>query len=181
MRRRPGRGTSRGARVLGALGALLALRPAAAHADDDDRARAAFVRDQRDLMLTLAAWSAASVASGAILVSASDRDFPRYFGVQNLAWGAIDGAIATVALVQLARSGDGDRARPASYWEDARRTTRTVFWVNAALDVAYVTAGAILWGAGKTDALRGTGAGIVMQGGFLLGFDTTGALVIAPR
>jgi hypothetical protein len=41
--------------------------------------------------------------------------------------------------------------------------------------------GALLWGLGKTDAVRGTGAGVVAQGAFLLMFDTTGALVVSPR
>jgi hypothetical protein len=178
--------TPRGARVVAATLALalvgplppLTLRAARADAGDDG-GRASFVRDQRNLMLGLGAWSAASLVAGAVLLAASDRDVPRYFGIQSLAWGAVDGAIAAIALAKLA--GDDGAAHPASYWEGERRSLRTVFWVNAALDVAYVAVGALLWALGKTDALRGTGAGVVAQGAFLLAFDTTGALVVSPR
>ena len=166
--------------MLASLGPLQPLTLRSARADaGDDGGHASFVRDQRNLMLGLAAWSAASLVTGAVLLAASDHDLPRYFGIQSLAWGAVDGAIAAFALAKIA--GDDGAAHPAPYWEGERRSLRTVFWVNAALDVAYVTVGALLWGLGKTDAVRGTGAGVVAQGGFLLVFDTTGALVVSPR
>jgi hypothetical protein len=47
--------------------------------------------------------------------------------------------------------------------------------------VLYVATGALLLALGKTQALRGTGAGVLVQGGFLLAFDTAGVFVMAPR
>ena len=48
--------------------------------------------------------------------------------------------------------------------------------INAILDVGYILAGTIIWNLGANDAVRGTGAGIVAQGGFLFAFDTLGSI-----
>jgi hypothetical protein len=52
-----------------------------------------------------------------------------------------------------------------------------VFAANAGLDVLAVADGAALWAWGPTVTARGTGAGFVMQGGFLVGFDLLGSIV----
>jgi len=62
-------------------------------------------------------------------------------------------------------------------WRGEQRATEQIFWINAALDLLYVGIGAALAMGGKTDQTRGTGFGVLAQGGFLLTFDTTAALL----
>jgi hypothetical protein len=119
----------------------------------------------------LAGWSAASVAGGATLWANGDR-FGRYAGVQFVAWGAIDGLLAGVGLAQ----GPAERARARREGGAAarREAFRRVLLVNAIADAVYVAGGALLLGLGRGEAVRGTGAGILAQGGFLLAFDGGG-------
>ena len=115
-----------------AVFALATLGPASALADDTpEQARDAFVHDQRNLMTVLGVYSLSSMAVGGAMLASSQPEV-RAAGVQNLAWGAIDGAIALIAL-------------------------------------------------GKTDFVRGTGGGVLAQGGFLFAFDTSAAFVMAKR
>ena len=159
--------------------ALAALGPASALADDTpEEARDAFVHDQRNLMTVLGVYSLSSMAVGGAMLASSQPEV-RAAGVQNLAWGAVDGAIALVALVGVNKLSHDDRS--AAYWADERSTTRTIFAVNAGLDVLYITTGALLLALGKTDFVRGTGGGVLAQGGFLFAFDTSAAFVMARR
>jgi hypothetical protein len=153
--------------------AALAL-PARASADD---AKDRYLRDRTGLMTVLAAWGAGSIATGAAMWAASDAPAVRYAGIQNVAWGAIDGAIAALALAGT----PSDRANvdPGHDWAGDRATLGKVFFVNALLDVAYVAVGALLVTLSSDPKVRGTGAGIVAQGAFLLTFDASGAVVMA--
>ncbi len=114
--------------------ALAAFGPASALADDTpEEARDAFVHDQRNLMTVLGVYSLSSMAVGGAMLASSQPEI-RAAGVQNLAWGALDG-----------------------------------------------TTGALLLALGKTDFVRGTGGGVLAQGGFLFAFDTSAAFVMARR
>ncbi len=140
-----------------------------------DAQRDAYVADKRGLMTTLGGWSLGSLGVGAAMWAAGDTRV-RFAGIQNVAWGAIDGAIAAYAL--WSDRDEQSRVEPAAHWAAERQKLRTVLWINVGLDVAYVVTGIALSALGKTDALRGSGAGVIAQGGFLLVFDTAGALVI---
>ncbi len=162
----------------------LTLAPSLAHADDApatakaNAARDGFLRDQRNQMTVLGAFALGSVATGVPMLTSSQPEV-RAAGVQNVAWGAIDGVIAIVALV--ATNEAREEQQSAAYWADERATSRKIFAINAGLDILYVTTGALLLALGKTAALRGTGGGVLAQGGFLLAFDTAGIFVMAPR
>jgi hypothetical protein len=162
-----------------ALGLGLALAPGRAQADEaGDAARDAYIRDQRNHMTVLGAYALGSVAAGIPMLTASRPEI-RAAGLQNLAWGAVDGVIALVALV--ATNNQRGEQSTAAHWAEERDTSRRIFAINAGLDVLYVATGALLLALGKTEALRGTGAGVLVQGGFLLAFDTAGVFVMAPR
>lgn len=107
----------------------------------------------RGLMTTLAAWSALSVAGGAVLWATGRSDFTRNFGRQTLAWGVVDAAIA----------GWGASRPPA----DIGRLRR-ILVVNSVADVGYLVLGAAAVRSGRS----GDGAAILVQGGFLLALDT---------
>lgn len=131
---------------------------------------------QQRLTARLLAWSALSLLAGAIL-QVPAAPFWRAFGQQAMGWGAIDAAIAL-----FGRRGLNKKLAPgyaAEKQESDVRMLRRVLWVNAALDVLYIAGGLNLMRArGRTDArMRGHGAGIVVQGSFLLLFDLVHALL----
>ena len=115
-------------------------------------------------------WSTLSIVGGAVLLFAVP--FWRGVGVQGLVWGVIDAAIAGFGLAQLRRK----RARPdANTPETLVRETRSLrrtLLINAGLDVLYVVGGVIVLTNLANEFARGNGVGIIVQGGFLLVFDT---------
>lgn len=159
---------------------LLAISPrASADASPAERAKAArtaYLHDQRDLMVALSAWSAGSIALGGVTALREPDPFPRFAALQFVAWGLINGAIAGTSFYSASRAEQLERSE--AYWRDERTNLSRVFFINAALDVAYVAVGSAIWAAGKTPAVRGTGAGIVVQGGFLLVFDSLGGVAM---
>ena len=174
--------------VVAGLAVVLSASPARA---EDDRAhdateateaRDAFVRDQQKLMTVLGAYALGSISTGIPMMTSSSEEV-RAAGVQNVAWGAVDGAIALYALaLALARERSPSPAKEsAAHWTGERAKLRTLFAVNAGLDVLYITAGALLLALGQTDGVRGTGGGILAPGGFLFAFDTAGFFVMAPN
>lgn len=146
-----------------------------AHADDDDRER--LVADGRDAAAVLMGWSVGSIAAGIPMWTSDDR-FVRYAGIQNVAWGAVDGAIATLGLVAASRA--SREVHPEQHWKDARASLRRIFLLSTVLDIVYVAGGVALLGFGKTEPLRGTAAGILAQRTFLLTFDFGGTLLMRP-
>ncbi len=120
----------------------------------------------------LGLWAVLSVAMGAGLLLGADGDGPIAFGWQALLWGAIDGAIALAGARALRAQrrrgevGDPDRA------DGERRRLRRLLLVNAGLDVGYVLVGVALLVFWRTEAGAGHGWGVLVQGGFLLAFDT---------
>jgi hypothetical protein len=96
------------------------------------------------------------------------------FGIQALAWGAVDALIALVGLwaTQRRRAQLADPAAPRRLAQE-ERTLRRLLWINTGLDVLYVAAGlAISLTLGSTDRRwQGHGWGIMVQGAFLFIFD----------
>ena len=118
----------------------------------------------------LGAWGLGSVGAGGAMVLGGRTDFERGVGIQHLVWGAVDLAFAVAGEAQSRRSlFVGPEAKP---WQDDRKSLAKAFWVNAILDVAYVLTGTLIWNLGGTELVRGTGAGIALQGGFVFCFDT---------
>lgn len=126
----------------------------------------------------LLAWAGLSIGAGLPL---SRRDDPlwRAIGVQAVAWGAIDGAIALAGLrgSRRRRAALPDPDAPAVLARETR-TLRRLLWLNAGLDVLYVLGGLRL--AQRDETWRGHGWGIVIQGAFLLLFDSWHAMTLPP-
>ncbi len=131
---------------------------------------------QKRLTALLLVWSALSVLVGALL-QWPQAPFWRAFGQQAIGWGAIDAAIALFGRRGL----DKKLARGYDAAEQAKdvRMLRRVLWANAGLDVLYIAGGLNLMRTrGRADArYRGYGAGIVVQGAFLLIFDLVHAMI----
>lgn len=118
----------------------------------------------------LLAWALGSVAVGAGLLLWGDG-FWYGFGVQTLVWGAIDGAIAVFGSrdrqQRMARGEHHHALQTEAFGARLKRLLR----INAGLDVMYVIAGFVVMLVWSSDAGRGHGWGIVVQGLFLLFFD----------
>jgi hypothetical protein len=133
-------------------------------------ARDAHLAYETKAMSTLMTWAAASVLTGTMLTVTGGDDYTRAVGVQNIAWGAIDGVIAGFGYRGIRKKVNLDN--PISYWQIEDKKLRKIFLINAGLDVLYIATGAALMGFGKTDFVRGSGAGVILQGSFLFAFDS---------
>lgn len=153
---------------------MFVFEGSAPEAPSDTLLRERLLEHQRQMMLVLGSWAGGSVVIGGYQALRGNR-FVRFMGYQNLAWGAIDGAIALYGAWDLVRK----RSDPGRDWRAEARAFRRLLLLNAGLDVLYITAGAFLLWQGKDARWRGTGLGIVIQGAFLLLLDGIG-YVLAP-
>jgi hypothetical protein len=116
------------------------------------------------LTRALVAWSVASAAVAGLVLVGRPTERATGFARQTLAWGAVDLAIAGLSA----------RPRDPVVDEQAEATAlRRLLLLNGALDLGYVTAGVLLWRAGRVRGRdsRGDGAGVVVQGAFLFVLD----------
>jgi pimeloyl-ACP methyl ester carboxylesterase len=116
-----------------------------------------------------------SITGGIYLIFTRDA-FWRSFGLQAAAWGAVDALIAVWGGRGLSEKIN----QPVNLAQSAldARKLRRILWINAGLDLLYISAGlAAAYTLGQNSpAWRGTGWGIAVQGVFLLGFDLLHAL-----
>jgi hypothetical protein len=120
----------------------------------------------------LAWWSMISFAAGVTLFQMEPA--LRGFGIQALAWGLVNAAIAVIGsrLTIKRRSKLADPAAQEAVKQESQKLRKLLWWMIP-LDMLYVTVGLILaftWGR-KDSWWLGTGWGVVVQGLFLLGFD----------
>jgi hypothetical protein len=133
-----------------------------------DRTSTFWTRQER-LLAPLLAWGIGSVVVGCGLAT-SRRPAQRAFGMQALTWGAIDAALA----VNGRRGARRSAAQHGENRDEQRRAAQTfgrIVAVNAGLDVLYLLGGSLMWQRSHTASTRGHGAGITMQGAFLLVYD----------
>ena len=137
---------------------------------------------QIELSQRLMIWSAASTVAGLVLVVLA-AGFWEGFGIQALAWGIIDGAIAGFGLWMSRRRRRSlpDSEDPQLMEAESRKLRRTL-WINTGLDLLYIAGGAVLAATlGRSNpAWQGHGWGIILQGTFLLFFDLIHAQSVPP-
>lgn len=110
----------------------------------------------RELTAGLLAWALLSMGSAIVGLHRRPGEYWRAFWFMSGLWGLIDGAIAWYSLL-------GDWPEPAKL--------ANILQVNAGLDLLYIAAAAVLltrWG----PVMHGFGLAVLIQGLFLLGFDT---------
>ncbi len=127
---------------------------------------------QLRMMRVLLRWAVVSIASGLALLAPGPA--LRGFGGMMLAWGVINALVA----VGASRAVRSRQAAPRPMRDEARAAAR-ILWINCGLDVLYVCAGAgmVLWTV--VPMTRGAGAGVFVQGVWLLGFDLIHAVRLA--
>lgn len=127
-------------------------------------------------------WAEVSVVGGLIATLLGDR-FWQGLGLQSAAWGFIDGIIAWIGGRGAMKRAAQPEQHTAVQQAEERGKLRRVLWINTGLDVLYITGGWLLARTrGRQDAFaRGTGWGIVLQGGFLFIFDLLHALHLSPK
>ncbi len=138
---------------------------------------------QRSAMWILGAWAGVSIASGIGLALQNNTVPLRYAGYQNIGWGAVNAALAGVALVGIANqlaALDAMSAGKESMFLlkelGEEQTFSKVLLINVGLDVGYMLVGSALMYGGRNglnrgDEFFGSGLGVLVQGAFLLAFD----------
>lgn len=126
---------------------------------------------------TLAAVAVASIVGGLWLMRSGVKPEPfwKAVGMQFGIWGLIDFGFAAVGIVQSVRTA-GSPMTPQAEADEflaAEKLLRALRF-NHKLNVLYVLTAAVLLAAGlggRSPVLLGHGAGVLVQGGFLLVFD----------
>lgn len=151
-------------------GALTGDTPVADVARDD------FLREQSTLLFTRGGFGQASLVLSGLGFLVFRSPFARAVELQMVAWGAVTAVLAAHGL--LAEKKLQSSKASADHWQAERRTARRLYWINAWLDAAYLVVGALLWRQGRRGFLRGSGAGLAMQGGVLLLIDAVSGLLL---
>lgn len=154
-------------------------------AAEADRLTIARHRAERAHLGRVAVWGGANAALGLALllgVRRAERPGRHAFGVQTLAWGAINTGIAAVGWWML-ESPDTTSALTALR---AENTYYDVLLVNMGLNVGYMGVGAALWAAGRhgvrsAAAWKGHGRAVVLQGLGLFVLDGIALLASQSR
>ncbi|MEO7910051.1 MAG: hypothetical protein ABIV47_10415 [Roseiflexaceae bacterium] len=136
-----------------------------------------FFRFQHRALGVLWAWGLGSIAAGVPMLLSHDQRI-RQAGVQSIIWGAIDAALAW-----FGRRGARDKiSSGANDGSLQARRFRMILLINAGLDAGYVAGGwVLLRGARGREQRVGTGLGIIMQGLFLLIYDSVLAWMVGRR
>ncbi|HCI79431.1 MAG TPA: hypothetical protein DHW02_07060 [Ktedonobacter sp.] len=131
-----------------------------------------FSYQQRRIWILLV-WGLVSVISGLIL-QISRSSFWKQFGLQAVAWGAIDAALAAFGLTSANRK-EERLALGKLHEVDVQKEVRGFFrilFINTFLDIVYVASGVWVMRRFKDRAdRRGVGVGILVQGLWLFLFD----------
>jgi len=137
--------------------------------------------------LVLLIWGLANFGAGIAIAAAGHEDDGWFYaGVTTASWGAINAGLSLL-LLDLGGAAEAHarqtrqlRGRALFARRDeliARQEgSATLFALNAGLDIAYIVAGALLYGFGAAEsptdsAMVGVGGAILAQGAALLAFD----------
>ena len=148
----------------------LATPSAEAIAEETNRAR---IERTTRAMGVLLSWSILNIGVGTAGHFLSDGR-AQAFHQMNAGWNVVNAIIAAAGLFSLRREDPTEPGLVDTLEEG--RSLEKVLLLNTGLNIAYITTGAYLWERGlRTDSerLRGWGPSLMVQGGFLLLFDST--------
>lgn len=127
---------------------------------------------QKNGMLILGSWAMMNILSGSYGVLRSNGD-TKYFHQMNAAWNIVNLGIAFAGYYG-ASSGAELSLTDQGMLDEVSHLNR-ILLINAGLDLLYIGTGIVLWKngiSGTSDRKMGYGKSILIQGSFLLVFDT---------
>ena len=121
-------------------------------------------------MYVLGSWAVSNIAGGLIL-RANTQGTERYFHEMNAGWNSVNLVLASIGILGKQNSFENTQSL-----SDAMVKAEKTFLFNAALDIAYMTAGFWMMDAANyrvndSERLEGYGQSLLLQGGFLFVFD----------
>ena len=128
----------------------------------------------KSAMIVLGSWASINILSGLVLRS-NTAGSTRYFHEMNVLWNLVNLGLAAGGIYSSIK---GD---PAAFdaWQTyhEQQKLEQILLVNGALNVSYILAGVYLKERAKNatkkpERLKGYGNSLLLQGGFLLLFDT---------
>ena len=130
-------------------------------------------------MMVLGGWAVGNIALGASLRSQT-LGTKRYFHEMNLIWNVVNLSIASVGLYNNFSSNLTSMGLGDTFFEQNKLERILLF--NLALNVSYIVGGGWMIERSKTainnsQRLKGYGRSLILQGSFLLAFDTTQYLI----
>lgn len=130
-----------------------------------------FVWQERVLDLLLA-WGVGNVLGGGVL-AITGSGLTQAIGVQAVVWGAVDTAVALYAQCIARRHALSARAgeMPAQHVQAQAERFEYLLALTTGADVLYVAAGSIIAWKSRSDWVKGTALGVIIQGGALLIYD----------
>lgn len=125
-------------------------------------------------MLVLGSWAMLNISSGLILRSTTEGS-TKYFHEMNAIWNGVNLGIAALGYFQALKTDPSSFSIWETYAEQQKLEKILLF--NAALNISYMLSGAYLIERSRrnnknTFRLKGYGQSLILQGGFLLLFDT---------
>lgn len=124
-------------------------------------------------MYVLSGWALSNIAVSSVGYFKSSGS-TKYLHQMNVGWNLVNLAIAGSALYQYAQA-DPTSFSVAQSIAEAQSIERILF-LNMGLNVGYIATGGFLWERGlrtSKDRFVGYGQSLLIQGGFLLLFDST--------
>jgi hypothetical protein len=130
-----------------------------------------FVWQERVLDLLLA-WGVGNVAAGSALALRSSG-VTRAIGVQAMAWGAVDSAVALYGGCIARRHAASARGGlyGARHIQQRARHFEHLLAIQTCADVLYVSLGALVAARSQRPWVQGTAIGVLIQGGALMLYD----------
>lgn len=136
-------------------------------------------------MISLGTWATANIISGSIGAPLSSGT-QRSFHLMNLSWGAVNLAIAMPGIISYMKKKEVE-TDPMKIYKNFR-TSKTVYLLNAGLDVGYTLSGVWMYERSKriskvdrAEMIEGFGYSVMIQGLYLLTYDAVMYGIFASR
>lgn len=136
---------------------------------------------QTTSMWVLTSWSVTNLACGGIAAARTEGS-TKYFNRMNVYWNVVNLGIAAPSLISSLRKRNNIPTTLNESIDELHSLEKTLLF-NVGLDAAYLMGGLYLMERAKNspdqhDRLKGFGQSVLLQGGFLLLFDTTTYLAL---
>ena len=128
----------------------------------------------KQLMLTLGGWSVVNISTG-IVGSLTNSGTTQHFHQMNALWNTVNLSLSFGGLLRYKK--DTSKSFNLTESMHLQRKTERIFLINSFVDIGYIGAGSFLnyrsmGGGTNAELQKGFGNSLIVQGAFLLLFDT---------